>query len=154
MGVLRHVEMGDLMPTLYGHRLLIVVPAARLAAVVGWFDANLPGTAPTSSWAPLSATGAAPATHYWNSGGWQDSEAKAILLRLCQLASVTPPTGAQWAGWTFAQKRSWLRGVRDTVYANYGAWLGLSANDGDWDDPVQELTSMGAGLRPVQEATP
>jgi hypothetical protein len=126
------------------HRILLVVPAAKVAAVVSWFVANVgPNSVPADLGPGLSPTGSAPATHAWCCGGWQDGDARAILAKLCQLAGVTPPTLATWNGWSGAQKRTWLKSVQAGILAGYGAWVDLAPNDSTWTDPATALSALG-----------
>ena len=130
--------------TLQIHRTIIVVPiGAKLTAVGTWLAANVDPTTDTTKWPGLSATGAAPATYRWECCAWTDAQCKAILAKLCQLASVTPPTNTQWDGWTQAQKISWLASVRATIKTNYGVYVTLASNTGTWDSPDGVLTALG-----------
>jgi hypothetical protein len=139
------------MPTSYVHRLLLIVPVAKVPAVVTWFQANVSIAGCTqavdvaANWPGLNATGlvADPVTHRWCSGSWIDTDCKAILLKCCQLASVTPPTAPQWAGWTRPQKISWLQSVQAGLLSGYGIGVWLSNNEGPWDDAVNAAASMG-----------
>lgn len=128
----------------FDHRILLIVPAAKVAAVVAWFQANIaPDSIPAALGPGLSPTGLAPATHNWCCGSFDDAECKAILLRLCQLAAVAAPTAGQWAGWTGPEKRSWLASVRAAILAGYGAYVMLADNRGVWDDPATALAAVG-----------
>jgi hypothetical protein len=139
------------MATAFQHRLILIVPTAKVAAVTSWFAANIgPSSVPAALGPGLSASGSAPATHAWMCGSYNDAECKAILAKLCQLAAVTPPTAPQWAGWTQAQKISWLASVRAGILSGYGAYVTLCDNTGAWDDPTAALTAVG--LRPASVA--
>jgi hypothetical protein len=130
--------------TAYVHRILLIVPAAKVAAVVAWFQANIgAGAVPAALGPGLSATGTAPATFAWMSGSYTDAECKAILAKLCQLAAVTPPTNLQWNGWAQSEKVAWLASVRAAILAGYGAWVTLCDNAGAWDDPAAALAATG-----------
>lgn len=131
--------------TQHQHRLIILCPVgAKLTAVVNWFVANIGANSVPSNLGPgLSASGSGSATHRWCNGSFTDAECKAILVKLCQLASVTPPTNAEWNSWTGAQKRTWLAGVRNTVWTNYGIWIAFADNIGSWDNPQSEAQSRG-----------
>ena len=126
------------------HRILLIVPVAKVAVVVAWFQANVGANAVDVNLGPgLSPTGIAPATHNWCSGSFIDNDCKAILAKLCQLASVTPPTGPTWAGWTQAEKIAWLLTVQAGILAGYGAWVTLSDNTGVWASSEAALSTMG-----------
>jgi hypothetical protein len=131
----------------YLHRLLLIVPVGKIAAVASWFQANL-GTdsIPTNLGPGLSASGAAPATYAWLCGSYSDGECKAILTKLCQLAAVTPPTVAQWNGWVQDQKISWLKSVQAGILSGYGAYVTLADNGAAWDNPAAALQTMGLRL--------
>lgn len=134
------------MATLYTLRLIVIVPVGKVDAVVNWMHNNLGQDSVPDNLGPgLNATGSPddPVTHRWCSGAWQDGDAKAILVRLCQLASAYTPTNAQWNSWSRMQKITWLRSVRDTVLENYGAYLDLCGNAGAWNPPSDSLTAMG-----------
>lgn len=130
------------MPTRFTRRLVIVCPAAKAAAVAAWLNANVgPNAVPPDLGPPAGGDPASP--YRWCSGAWTDAEAKAILTRLCALASVPPPSNADWSRWTGAEKRSWAGGSRKAVLDGFGAYVTLSQNDGAWDDPSDALTALG-----------
>ncbi len=130
--------------TNFVHRILLIVPVAKVAAVVTWFQVNVGANAVDTGLGPgLSATGAAPATHNWMSGSFIDNDCKAILAKLCQLASVTPPTGPTWNGWTQVEKIAWLLTVQAAILSGYGAFVTLSDNTGIWSDSSTALSTMG-----------
>ena len=63
------------MPTLYAHRYIIVVSAARKAVADSLAKQADPDTTATGTFSVgLSATGTAPATHYWC--GWSVTQAQ------------------------------------------------------------------------------
>lgn len=143
------------MPTAFPHRIALVVPAAKVAAVVSWFQAQIgPNAVPADLGPGLNASGdpADPVSYRWCSGAWTDSEAKAILAKLCQLAGVTPPTNAQWSGWTRQQKIDWLHSAQASLWSGYGVWVMLSMNDGVWDD--HEAALAGRGLKVIRPTAP
>jgi len=132
------------MPTNFEHRLVLIVPVANVAAVVSWFQTNIGSNSIPNDFGPgLSPTGNAPITHRWCSGCFNDIECKAIMLRLCNLSGVTPPTGPEWAGWNRQQKIIWLESVQTAMRTNFGIWVTLSLNDGVWNNPEAALATMG-----------
>jgi hypothetical protein len=134
------------MATAFQHRIVLIVPAAKVAAVVSWFQANIgPASVPADLGPALNASGSAadPVTHRWSSGAWSDDDGRRILFRLCQLAGVATPTLAQWQGWTRAEKRAWLLSVRDAILAGYGVYVQLSPGDGNWDRAGDALAVLG-----------
>ena len=136
------------MATNYTSRLVVIVPVGSVAAVGTWWQANIDANDDLTTWPTLSATGSNPATHRWCSVALTDAQLRAVLVKVCQLANVTPPSVGTWNGWTRAQKRAWLASTRDSLYANTGIWLDVSDNDGDWDDSQAERT--GKGLQVIQ----
>jgi hypothetical protein len=129
-------------------RLIIIAPLNRVTPVVTWLQANIrPNCVPDDLGPGLSATGIAPVTHRWCNSAFTDQECKEILIRLCQLASVSPPTNNQWNNWTKLEKRTWLASVRAAIFAGFGVWVTLADNEGQWDSPSELLTARG--LQPV-----
>lgn len=137
------------MATTHIFRILAVVPVNRVAALSAWLAANIDPAADPNVGPALNATGLAsdPVTHRVMCGSYTDPEAKAILLRICQLAAVTPPTNPEWNGWTRAQKRAWLVSVRNALAAGWGVWLTLMDNENTWDDVDGILASLN--LKPI-----
>lgn len=138
--------------TRYLFRLVVICPAAKLAAVGAWWKANLDVNDDASTWPLLNPSGdpAQAATHSWCSVALKDSQARALLAKVCQLATVTPPTLGTWNGWTFAQKAAWLAGVRQQLFTNTGVWLDLCDNTGDWNDPTAALAQVAVKVRQAQ----
>lgn len=134
-----------MMPTLHVHRLLIVVPLNRIAAVAGWIQANVDSTCPNNIGPALCSVNdpAQSITHRWQSAAWTDQQCRQILFRLCDLAGVAKPTLAQWNGWNGAQKRTWLVSIRNSILSGYGIYIQLSRGDGDWDNSQNALDSLG-----------
>lgn len=139
------------MPTQHLHRLLILCPAgAKTTAVANWLRANIgANTVPDNLGPGLSPTGAAPATYRWCNAAFRDLECREILKRLCTLASVTPPTNAQWSGWSRPQKRSWLVSVRNAIWMSYGVLVSLADNEGEWDRAQDALDFVG--VQPITQ---
>ena len=130
--------------TAYQHRIILIVPAAKIAAVASWFQANIGPNSVDASLGPgLNAAGdASAATHNWLDGCYTDAECRQILAKLCQLASITPPTLPTWQSWTQQQKISWLKSVQASIRTNYGVYVTLADNRGTWDDPDACLAAM------------
>jgi hypothetical protein len=131
--------------TSFLHRLILIVPVAKVPAVVAWLVANVDTLTDPDLGPPLNPSGLAtdPVTHRWCDGSFDDADCKAILLKLCQLASITPPTVAQWNGWTQAQKIAWLKSVQAAILSGFGAYVTLADNTGVWDDPDAALAVLG-----------
>ncbi len=133
------------MATNFLHRLFILSPASRQAVVNAWFPANLAPSGGNWLTAGLNATGlrADPVTHHWCTAGLTDAQAKALLVKIRQLALVPLPTTAQWDSATQATKMAWLVGIRAAVVAGFGVFLNLSDNAGAWDDFKGLATAQG-----------
>jgi hypothetical protein len=130
--------------TNYVHRILIIAREDRVAGIVTWFQNNLGATSVPSNLGPgLSPTGSNPATYRWMCGSYTNLECREIIKRMCVVASVTPPTNAQWAGWTGAQQREFLAGVRNTIWSNFNVWVQLADNENVWDNVEAALTARG-----------
>ncbi len=130
--------------TAYEHRLTLIIPIAQAVTVATWINTNLaPDTVPTNLGPALSDDGGKTATHRWCSVALPDEFTRVVLNRLCDLASVTKPTAAQWRNRTRAQKRTWLRGVQQNIRDGFGVYVTLSDNEGVWDSPDEALAAMG-----------
>lgn len=132
--------------TQYVHRIIIVAPVASANTVATWLNNNVgPDAVPADLGPGLNATGlqADAVTHRWCNGCFTDIQCRAILGRMCTLASVTPLTLAQWNAATGQQKRSWLAGVRAAVLSGSGIYVTLADNEGVWDDPTAVLAARG-----------
>lgn len=142
------------MPTTFQHRLIVIVPQARYAALFAWWQANVDAADDGSGWPKLNASGLAAdaETHRWCSTALVDSDLKAVLAKVCQLAAVAAPTNAQWTGWTRQQKQQWLAGVRASLLSATGIYLDLSDNDGAWDD-AEAVLAVRSIRRRVAAAT-
>ncbi len=142
------------MPTLHQHRLIGIVPTAKASVVGTWWATNVDADEDYTKWPPLNATGlpADPVTHNWFNTALTDPQCKAVLTKLCQLSGVTPPTNAQWNGWTKQQKRAWLLSVQAAIITGYGLLVTLADNTGTWDNPANALTLMG--LKVIQAPMP
>lgn len=145
------------MATIYLHRLIVVCPAARLVAVGAWWAANVDASDDASAWPALNPSGdpSQPLTHRWCSTALTESLLRAVIVRVCQIAGVTPPTVGTWNGWTRQQKRTWLDGVRDQLFTQTGIWLDLCGNDELWNNPEAVLTRLTLKRRAlVSRGTP
>jgi hypothetical protein len=132
------------MTTTFAHRVTILIPAARQAAINTWWQANLDSLGGASTFTVgLSADGNAPATHYWMSGAFTDTELRAMIARLCTLASISAPALATWNGWTRQQKLDWLSTNLPTILANTGIRVVRDDGDGAWSDPDAALAAHG-----------
>ncbi len=140
------------MPTQHLFRLLIGIRAADKAGYETWWKANV-DTAPGGGTfsVGLSATGAAPATHYVACMALTAAQLRLIVIRLCTLAGVSFP--GNWNLLTRAQKRDWLRSQIPALKsaANIKA-LVCDDNDGAWDDYSARI--LGAGVKPISVGLP
>jgi len=137
------------MPTNFQYRLIIIVPVAKVAAVVAWLQANIDPNTDANLGPPLNPSGlfADAITHRWCCGSFVDSDCKAILVKICQLAGVATPTPAQWDNATKAQRISWLVSVQAAILSGYGAWIDLAGNANTWNDPQAALGAMVLKVR-------
>lgn len=126
----------------YFHRVILLVPAAKQATVNSWVQANLDSAGGPWFSAGLSPSGNAPATYYWCSVGLTGPQLVALLRKLCQLASLTPP--ADFDSYTRQQQAAWVLSQQSTIYSATGLWIDRCDNDGlDWDDPAGALAVVG-----------
>lgn len=142
------------MPTLFQHRLIVVCPAARFNALNTFWRAQVDAADDVATWPGLNATGSPsdPVTHRWCSTALTEPLLRPIIVQVCNLASVTPPTAPTWNSWGGQQKRDWLVTARTGLFSATGIWLALADNTGDWDDPAGVLTAMGSGLQVIASA--
>ena len=136
--------------TQFQHRLLIIVPVARQAAFNTWWAVNIDtvGAGDKTFTTSLNASGleADPPTHYWACMSLTSAELKKVVLRLLQLAGITPP--ADWDTFTRDEKRDWLRGQIPAIRTAIGVRLLVDDNDRQWDDYSAVLGR--AGLKVIQ----
>lgn len=123
------------------HRLVIITPAARRAAINTFFATQLDegGDAFTVG---LNASGSQDdaITHYWNNRSYTPQELKKLMQRLCNLANILPP--ADWDTITRQQRKQWLLNQRQTIRNATGIWIMVADNDKQWDDPNGGLLAM------------
>lgn len=130
------------MATAYEHRILALIPNARKASIVTWWNNNLdPGHGAETWGSGLSPTGAPPATHWWCSTALTDDQLRVLLVQLCTMASLTAPAG--WATFTRAQKISWLQANLGPILATTGIRIVRDDGDGDWSDAEAVLNLHG-----------
>lgn len=129
------------------HRILLIAPAARCAALNTWVRNNRDPTG--SGWfvPSLSATGAAPATYAV--ACWSDTDAglRTWGLRLAAMAGISLP--ADWDERTRQQKKQWITSQRGTIWDAIGVWVYAWHNDADW---TAEEGSLDAALAALQAA--
>lgn len=135
--------------TAHVHRLIVVLPQAAYAGVFSWWAANVDPSDNGSAWPTLNASGlmSDPETHRWANVALNEQKGRQIIARVCQLAGVTPPTLAQWNGWTKQQKYAWLSATRNALYAATGIWLDLADNETAWDIPTAVLGPLNLKVR-------
>lgn len=129
------------MATNYLHRVLLIIPAARINGINAYIKAQVDPAGGDWFTANLSASGSAPATHAWCNAALTDVMGRKLLLRLVQQASIPEP--ADWDTKTRQQKKQWLLDQRATVRSRTGVWVVPMHNDDVWDDPAEALTVMG-----------
>lgn len=131
------------MATRHVHRLLAVTTAARCAAVNARVRQRLDPSGSDWFTPSLSATGEAPATHAWACFALTDEDAKDLLYWITEQANIPRPSDATWDGWSGAERRQWVRSVRNTVRTRLGVWLVPMDNLGRWDEPQEVLDFLG-----------
>lgn len=130
------------MPTDYEHRILVLIPNARKAAVATWWGNNLDPGQGAATWSVgLSPTGNPPATHWWCSTALTDDQLRVLLVQLCQMASLTPPAGWQQA--TRQQKLTWLANNLGPILSATGIRVVRDDEDGAWSDAEAALAAHG-----------
>lgn len=122
------------MPTQHVHRLHLVVPTSRCAALNAWVRANLDPTGADWFTPTLSATGLAPYTHAECSVSLTDAEGKKLLTRLATVSGIQAP--ADWDSRTRAAKKAWLASQRAAIDSAIGVLVTGMDNDGVWADPA------------------
>jgi hypothetical protein len=138
------------MATNFIHRIILVVPAARVAAFNTWVRNNLDAAGADWLAASLSVLGSAPATHALCNAALVPADCLKVLRRLCTLAAVTPP--ADFDTYTRAQKKQWVVDSRAAIRAATGIRVFLADNDGAWDSVGDVLSA--AGLQRILPAFP
>lgn len=130
------------------HRLIIVVPAARVAAFGAWHAGNIDPTDDCSGWPELNAAGDdSPGSHRWCGAAFTDAEMKLLVGRAAAMSGLTPPKASEWQAWTPAEKRAWMRSLRDQLYAATGVFIAVCDQGGRWDSPDEVLAAIGLARR-------
>ena len=129
------------MATLHQHRLVMIVPIARVSGINAWIRAQIDPTGGDWFTANLSLTGTAPATHAWASFTITPTTALKWAQRIAAMTTNQVPPG--FAGYTRNQKKAWLESVKDSIRTQAGVYIQVSDNDGAWADPYQLLSSAG-----------
>lgn len=125
-----------------------------MQAVGNWYASVIDPSDNGSSWPTLNATGlmSDPETARWSNGAFTEPQARQIIVRVCNLAGVTPPTLAVWNGWNKAQKYAWLSTTRQQLYQQSGIWLDLADNQEKWDSPQVVLDQLNLKVRQAEIA--
>jgi hypothetical protein len=124
------------------HRVLMLIPAARQAAIQSWWTTNVDPNDNGQTWnVGLSADGQAPASFYWASAALTDADLIALVRRLALLAGITVPTAGSLA--TKQAKLDWLTANMPTITANTGIRLRRADQDGSWGSVEDELAAAG-----------
>lgn len=135
------------MPTNYLHRLLIVCTNARKASLTTWWVNNVDPNGSNTFNHGLSASGSAPATHWWACVGLTNADARQALNRWYAIAGVSAPN---WNTMTRAEIRAQVASDWNALVAGSGIRIWHSDNDANWDD-FQDRRS-GVGLQKIQVA--
>jgi hypothetical protein len=134
------------MPTSYIHRLTLVIPATLQASINTWITANIDPTGGSWFVNGLSASGTTPATYYWTNAALTDSQCLSIVEKICQLASITPPS--TWSSMTQAQKQAYVASIVVAVQAAVGIYILLDNNTSVWTPPTTVLATLSLQVIP------
>lgn len=129
------------MATVFEMRVLLLAPAARVAAWNAWIASNLDETGVAWLVNRLSATGQAPATHAWCSVALTALQYRLVVQRLCALSAIAFPI--DWDTKTRGERKAWLLAQREGIDLATGITFQCSDNDGVWDDPRERLQAKG-----------
>ena len=141
------------MPTQHQHRLFIICPLARVAALNAWITTTLNPEGGDWLTVPLSATGTLPATHFCCDTSLTTQQLLQLVGRLHTQAGGTNPTNAVWQGWTRAQKINWVKTTAiPAIRTGIGVRLRYNDNDGNWADHRPDLERQDAGLQAIGAA--
>src|SRR5687767_4331326 len=98
----------------YLHRFTVIIPAASKDAFNNYIKNNVDSVGGERTCTiGLSASGSAPATHYWSSIALTNQELLKIAQRLAILAGLSQPSN--WDSMTRAQKKQWFLDNRQTI---------------------------------------
>lgn len=134
------------MPTQHLHRLTIIVPAARCAALNAWIKANVDTTGGDWFTPSLSATGNEPATHAACGVALTEAEGKKLLGRLAAASGISQP--ANWDTMTRQQKKQWLMDQKAAIRSAIGVLVVGMENGGEWIPSKDSRTEMA--LKPIE----
>jgi hypothetical protein len=133
-------DEGRIMATAHLERLLIGIPAASQASFNTWMGNNIEGGANTFT-VGLSASGAAPASHYVACGAFTLAELQKILIRLANLAGLPPPSN--WSSLSKSARLQWVADNKAAIQSTLGIRIWRSDNDGAWDSFRALITAVG-----------
>ena len=138
------------MATAHLHRLLAIVPEARVAGFNTFFKNNAdldPDGGERTFTMMLNPSGSAanPVTHRWAFMALTNPGIRRVVVRVCQDAGLAFP--ADWDTRTRAQKRQWFLDNAAAILAAIGCRLFHCDNDGGWTDAAAELTAAGLKKR-------
>lgn len=122
------------------NRIICICTDARKAALNTYIHNNIDTNGGDWLTNRLSATGNAPATHWWFCAALTNAQAILALNRWYIVASMTPP---DWSTMTRAQIRAQIATDRAALIAASGIGMWHADNDGVWDDPVAVLAARG-----------
>jgi hypothetical protein len=137
------------MATTYAHRVIILIPVARRAAMVTWWNANMDAGEGSNTWTVgLNASGnpANPITHYWVSAAMLPVELARLLNRLCTLAGLIAP---DWANLTRQELLDWLTINLPIIRTTTGIAVVRDDNDTDWSRAETLLENLGLQRLPA-----
>jgi hypothetical protein len=131
------------MATNWSHRVLILIPVARRAAMITWWNANMDAGEGANTWTVgLNASGnpANPITHYWVSTAMVPADLARLLNRLCTLAGLIAP---DWPNLTRPELLDWLTLNLPIIRATTGIAVVRDDGDGEWSRAETLLENLG-----------
>lgn len=117
-------------------RVHLIAPEALFPAFGAWYKAKLDRADDGSAWLRSGPPGG-PATHREICTALTAAQLVTLVDRLADLALP------DWGQKTPRQKRKWLDGSKEALWARAGVSLSVSDNAGQWDDFAAHRASRG-----------
>ena len=140
------------MATKYPHRLTLVVPTARKAALLTWMRSNLDPNATLNVGGNATGDEAQSPTHWLWSGSLTNQEFKQLFGRLLIMANLALPL--DWDTMTRSAQRQWLGDQRQAILSATGVLVDYAANDSRADTGTGWLDNLliSQGIRKIRRA--
>lgn len=130
------------MASAYQHRLTIIIPVDKVAAMVVWFKANIGANSVPDDIGPaLTSKNGKTITHRWCCGSFTDDQCKKILKKLAEESGVTPLTDVEWNQKTKSQKMDWVDQNKNNI-KNANMLVQISDNELNWKSPDVALSDI------------